>query len=86
MQSKRGNEWIEFAAKVLYHIENYTVPQYGDDPNDRFAEMSADEVMVDLKKYLARLGRNQRGEVEQLRDLLKIAHVACVVEAKMRSE
>lgn len=34
MTAQRTKDWNEFAAKVADHIENYTVPQYGDAPND----------------------------------------------------
>ena len=34
MTAQRTKDWNEFAAKMADHIENYTVPQYGDAPND----------------------------------------------------
>lgn len=32
--SERGKDWLAFSAKVLAHIEEYTVPQYGDKGED----------------------------------------------------
>ena len=32
--SKRGQAWAIFSDMVAEHIENYTVPQYGDDGDD----------------------------------------------------
>lgn len=35
MTAQRTKDWNEFATKVADHIENYTVPQYGDAPKCR---------------------------------------------------
>ena len=40
MTAQRTKDWNEFAAKVADHIENYTVPQYGDAPNDNVESWS----------------------------------------------
>lgn len=75
--SKRGEEWVAFSAKVLAHIEDYTVPQYGDAPNDSITTWSDAACVEQIGKYAARYGKNARDGQEQL-DLLKIAHYACL--------
>ena len=82
MSSRRANQWKWFSAKVLEHIEGYTVPQYGDYPDDLCTGMTVENLRMQLKKYTARLGNNARGQVEGLRDLLKIAHYACMLYSK----
>lgn len=75
--SKRGEEWVAFSAKVLAHIEDYTVPQYGDAPNDSITAWSDAACVEQIGKYAARYGKNAREGQEQL-DLLKMAHYACL--------
>ena len=75
MVSNRGEDWLEFAAKVLDHIEDYTVPQYGDRPNDYVETWTPEVCLLAMGKYIARFGTNQRKGQEKL-DLLKIAHFA----------
>lgn len=77
--TNRGKEWLDFSPLVLAHIDNYTIPQWGDKPNDQLhTEWTVDDCMLAIKKYANRAGKNSRGPVEDLRDLLKIAHYACV--------
>jgi hypothetical protein len=65
---------MEFSEKVLDHIENYVVPQYGDLP-DKFLEiMTEDDMIHDVERYIRRMKSNVRGVSESKRDLLKIAH------------
>jgi len=80
--SARGQEWISFSMLVLKHIEEYTVPQYGDKPNDPLEEWEIKDCMRMIKKYHDRHGKGQRGKTEELRDLLKIAHYAGVAHTK----
>lgn len=74
--SERGKDWHEFNTKVLKHIENYTVPQYGDKGNDQATEFGLNEIKVNMLRYINRMGRNARGTDEALRDMLKVAHYA----------
>lgn len=85
-RSNRSIEWSEFSAIVDDHIEGYTVPQYGDYPNDSVAEWSAHDCETQIKKYVTRIGSNQRGFDDQQLDLLKIAHYACLVYNKRIQE
>lgn len=71
--SKRGKKWLDFAFGVLEHIEEYTVPQYGDEGDDLASGYTADDCINQAKKYLARYGKNSRPGQEQL-DLKKAAH------------
>lgn len=81
--SIRGQEWIAFSNLVLKHIEEYTVPQYGDKPNDPLhQEWKIEDCIRAISKYANRHGKGQRGKEEELRDLLKIAHYACVAHTK----
>lgn len=77
--SNRGKEWMDFSPIVLVHIDNYTIPQWGDKPNDQLhSDWTIDDCMLAIKKYANRAGKNSRGPIEDMRDLLKIAHYACV--------
>lgn len=71
--SLRASDWKAFSQKVEDHIENYTVPQYGDRGKDIASEYSREHCLAQVKKYLARAGRNSRPEQDNL-DLIKMAH------------
>jgi hypothetical protein len=63
------------AKKVSSHIEDYTVPQYGDKNNDQASDYEPEEFILQIKRYIARFGKNSRPGQDEL-DLLKIAHYA----------
>jgi hypothetical protein len=71
--SERAKDWADFASRVAEHIENYTVPQYGDKGSDQASDYTADGHVQQAKKYLARFGRSSRPGEERL-DLMKAAH------------
>jgi len=71
--SERGKNWFQFAIKVLEHVEKYTVPQYGDKPNDQIEEWSIEDCFKAVKKRMARFSRNSR-EGQQELDFMKMAH------------
>jgi hypothetical protein len=81
--SKRGEQFVTFAAGVLVHIEDYTVPQYGDMPDDQASSFIKEEIAMNMKRYLNRINSNQRGKEEALRDCLKLAHYACMLHEKV---
>lgn len=85
MTAQRTKDWNEFATKVADHIENYTVPQYGDAPNDNVESWSAQDCIAQVQKYAARFGTNQRVGQEEL-DLMKIAHYAQLAMGKMKQK
>ena len=82
--SKRGDEWLEFATEVGHHIEFYTVPQYGDMPDDQMTTASLADIKHNIMRYMNRLGSNARGEKESVLDMIKVAHYACIAASKLR--
>ena len=75
-ESNKSIDFMNFTYQIVEHIDNYTVPQYGDGPNDESASYTLDFIRDQIKKYLARYTSGVRGPKEQLRDDLKIAHYA----------
>jgi hypothetical protein len=80
--SKKSEEWVEFSKKVFNHIEEYTIPQYGDYP-DLTTDFTIQDIKAQLVRYVGRVGSGVRGEKEALRDCKKIAHYACVLYSKI---
>lgn len=74
----RVEEWDRFSSLVRNHIEKYTIPQYGDVPNDQLSEYRPIDCLQQVSKYIHRHFTNQRGDVEKQRDLFKMAHYICV--------
>jgi len=71
--SQRTKDFISFTARVIEHIENYTVSQYGDKGQDICTEYSIEECLRQAEKYIKRYGKNAR-EGQQELDFLKAAH------------
>ena len=84
--SERGQQWDRFSALVRFHIDNYTVRQYGDMPEDFASDLSMTDMMKQISKYCTRAGSSTRGVDEQKRDFLKIAHYACMGYYKFLEE
>ena len=80
--SLRGAEWVVFASEVLAHIEEYTVPQYGDAGVDAASDYTAADFVRQIQKYAARHGRNARVGQDRL-DALKVAHYAQMLANKL---
>ena len=80
--SQRGQEWVEFSNEVLRHVEEYTVPQYGDKGDDNVTDYTPKDCVLQIKKYATRFESNQRFGQERL-DLLKTAHYACLAHTKL---
>lgn len=76
MESNKAFRWAVFSATVYKHIENYSVPQYGPDIKDNVDVADANDCRKYISKYLRRAGSERRGRIEELRDLVKIAHFA----------
>jgi hypothetical protein len=72
-RTKRSRRWDGFADKVAAHIDDYTVPQYGDEGDDLASEYTAEKCVDQVKKYLGRFGRNSRPGQDEL-DIVKAAH------------
>jgi len=83
--SKRGNDWSCFADEVFTHIEEYTVPQYGDKGEDQASEWDSKQLVEQAKKYLNRFGKNQRPGQEML-DFNKAAHYCQLAATKYQEE
>lgn len=83
--SERAKEWQTFSKEVLIHVDEYTVPQYGDKGEDQVTEWSPDECILTIKKYAARFGSNIR-EGQNEMDLKKIAHYACLAYFKLKDK
>jgi hypothetical protein len=73
----RLKEWDEFSALVRKHIEEYTIPQYGDMPEDLASTWSKQDCIKSIGKYVARHGNHQRQD-QAAGDLKKTAHYACM--------
>lgn len=84
--SNRGKQFLDFADDVLHHVEEYTVPQYGDSPNDMVETWSAEHVANQMDKYLKRMKNNGRGHEDNLLSCLKIAHYACILRDKLQKD
>jgi len=76
--SNRNVEFYKFTRIVRAHIDNYTVPQYGDAPDDEVEGWTAEMCVAAIQKYTKRFGSARRGRLEELRDLVKIAHFAAI--------
>jgi hypothetical protein len=81
--SNRYKMWEEFAREVGDHVESYTVPQYGDYPNDQITNWTTSDFKTTIIRYANRMGNNARGDKEALRDMLKIAHYASMAWHKL---
>ena len=71
--SKRGLNFMLFAYTVLDHIEEYTIPQYGDEGEDQVSDWTVEDCLKAVKKYIARYGRNTR-KGQQMLDFKKMLH------------
>lgn len=80
--SVRGKRWADFSYKVLKHIEEYTVPQYGDYPNDLLTTATKEACLFYIDKYIKRAGRNVREGQDEL-DMMKVAHYAQIIHDKL---
>ena len=78
----RVKQWENFSDKVIKHIEEYTLPQYGDSDVDQIDGFSVEDCWKNVQRYFNRRNSNARGTIEQKRDLLKIAHYMCFILSK----
>ena len=77
--SNRCAQFLNVMADAVEHIEEYTIPQYGDYPDDQMTTWEDRDFIVQLRRYINRAESNARGEVEAQRDLLKIIHYAATL-------
>lgn len=78
----RSEEWRLFSAEVARHIEEYTIPRYGDAPDDYVSTRDAAWCVAQVGKYAARFAGPERFPGEHEQDLLKMAHCACLAWGK----
>ena len=81
--SNRQLEFELFAEIVLEHIEKYAVAQYGDVPDDPVQSWTPAQCMDSVKRYADRIETGRRGRLETIRDMVKIAHFACLAFGKL---
>lgn len=84
--TKRGKQFLRFTVDVVHHVDIYTVPQYGDAPDDMVETWAPDHVINQMEKYLKRMGNNGRGAEDNILSCLKIAHYACILHDKLVKE
>lgn len=77
-----------FAAQVrnavVKHIDEYTVPQYGDAPNDNVASWPREQCLSMVWKYKAREGTSRRSEGNS--DYWKMMHYCQLADCKPAEE
>lgn len=76
--SNRATQFIDIIPTVIGHIEGYTVPQYGDAPDDLLEKWELENCYKAMEKYIARFELGRRGRLETMRDLIKLIHFATV--------
>lgn len=74
--------WNEFAKAVQNHIKNYTIPQYGNYPEDPVTNMTNETIKANMDRYRNRIGKNQRGLNDSILDCYKIAHYLQILKAR----
>lgn len=74
--------WLDFCKAVENHIECYTVPQYGNYPEDPVTAMSKEIIESNINRYRNRVRTNQRGIVDSIRDCYKIGHYLQILKAR----
>lgn len=80
-------QWEKFSDQILKHIEQYTLPQYGNDTgNEQVDSFTIEDCFQNILRYVNRRHARIRGNKEALRDLLKIAHYASFAYDKLRAE
>ncbi len=78
--SKKAQQFAEFADRVVEHIDNYVVPQYGDHPDEMLETLALKDVQYQLQRYAKRIVDSSRPN-ELVRDYIKIAHYACYLHS-----
>lgn len=79
-------EWEKFSDQIRRHIVQYTLVQYGNpEGNEQVEDFSVEDCFKCIERYFNRRNANVRGDIERLRDLLKIAHYAQFGYGKLRN-
>lgn len=87
MAVDRIKQWDSFDEQVRRHITQYTIVQYGNpDGDEQVDAFTPEDCWREMQRYYNRRRSSVRGPVEQLRDLLKVAHYAQFAYDKLRAE
>lgn len=80
----RLKQWKEFSKVVEDHIEKYANVQYGDESEtDQASNFTPEDCWQNMQRYYNRRQTAVRGRVEQLRDVVKVAHYAQMIFDKL---
>jgi len=79
--TKRGLEVLEIMERLINHVDNYTVPAYGDKGEDFATTMSEQQIYDQIAKYERRRGRYVRPDQEHT-DPLKVIHYYIILLGK----
>jgi len=83
----RLTQWDQFDQQLRRHILRYTLAQYGNpEGNEQVDSFTVEDCWREIQRYYNRRRSSVRGPVEQLRDLLKVAHYAQFAYDKLRAE
>jgi hypothetical protein len=67
------------------HIIDYTLEQYGNPEGDEQVDsFTVADCWQNIQRYYNRRNSNTRGNVEKLRDLIKVAHYAQLAYDKLK--
>jgi hypothetical protein len=83
--SKKAEAFDRVADKVIDHIDNYVVPQYGDNGDDLATEYTFEDCCKQAERYLKRRNSNSR-EGQELRDVLKSIHWMSIAYERLEVE
>ncbi len=82
--SNRLDDWLLFGGYVSKHIEEDTIPEYGDKGNDRATELTIHDLLKDCDKYIKRYGKVTKERQEK--DFYKMVHCVCMAWDKWMDE
>jgi len=83
----RLTQWKKFSKQVEAHILAYTLPQYANpDGNEQVDEFTVEDCWKNIDRYKNRRSSCTRGEIEQVRDVIKVAHYAQFIFDKLCDE
>jgi len=83
--SERVKQWREYADAVEDHLNDYTVPQYGDVGSDEITDYSVETCVEQVKKYSKRYGTQSRSGQQEL-DFLKMGHYSQCAWEKYKNQ
>lgn len=83
----RITQWGAFDEQVRAHILRYTLQQYGNPGGDEQVDgFTVEDCWKNIERYANRRRASVRGDVERLRDLIKVAHYAQLAYDKLKKE